>query len=152
MAAREETPLKTRLKKPGLSRAVGEMPRLLDAVPEVGALECGAEGGANVPRMLLVRTKSAAWFLMSRGIDGAGASAACDRRSVCVVILRSALGLLLALTYTGPADAGSSILRGPAAMRGSGAASASPLASYLLCTEGTGRPRSSTDGPSALSA
>lgn len=100
--------------------------------------------------MLLVRTKSAAWFLMSCGMGGLGCPA--ERKSCCVVILRSVLGLLLeaaAFTYTGPVAEGFCILRGPPAMDGSGAASKSVVDSYLLCTDGTGLPRSSTEGASA---
>jgi hypothetical protein len=100
--------------------------------------------------MLLVRTNSAAWLRMSCGTKWPSLMSA-DLKSDCVVTLRIVEVLFVFVvfgvfggaefTYTGPVAVGFCILRGPAATIGSGAASASEEDSYLLCTEGTGRPR-----------
>ena len=108
----------------------------------------GIEGIVGSPRMLLVLTKSAAWSLICGGIAGLGTLA--DRKSLCVVILRKALPFGgAAFTYTGPVAVGLSFFRGPAGIPGSGHAFSSFTPSNLLCTEGTGRPRSKIEAAGA---
>lgn len=104
------------------------------SVPDLSTPGAGA---LVSPRMPLVRTNSLAWSLTSLGILTLLLFAV--RKSDCVVVLRRPLCFCAAFTYTGPIADGFSCFRGPAAMLGSGAASAK--VSYLLCTDGTGLPR-----------
>jgi hypothetical protein len=123
---RVEEPPNTRLKNPGLSRC-GEDASFRLALP-------GAD--LSMPAALpFPRTNSLAWSLTFCGT----VVPFTVRRSDCVVVLRRALCFCAAFTYTGPVEDGFCCLRGPAAMFGSGAASA--FGSYLLCIDGTGLPR-----------
>lgn len=88
-----------------------------------------------VSSMLLDRTKSLALSRISGGTLGVLTAL----RSDCVVILRRALCFGAAFTYTGPVAFGFCNFLGPAGTMGSGAASKE--VSYLLKTDGTGRPR-----------